>query len=252
MLSTKRQSDILRRVRQQGSCSVVDLASHLAVTTETVRRNLKSLVDAGALTKFHGGVMLPETVAEPVFQRRMKINQKAKQLIAKLAVSRIKNGDTVFLDNGTTTTYVAEALAARSALTIVTNAAEIACRVARQNGNRVFMAGGELNADDIAAFGSGTLDFIRQFQVRYALISIGGINERGELLDFHLFEADVARAAMQQAAETWVIADKSKFGRNAPVRVCGLDAVQVVITDAIPPPEFLSLLAEAKVALVTP
>ena len=252
LLSTKRQSDILRRVRQHGACSVAELAAHLVVTTETIRRDLKPLVDGGALTKFHGGVMLPEAETESVFQHRMKINQQAKQLIARLVLAQIENGDTLFLDNGTTTTYVADALAARSGLTVVTNAAEIACRVARQPGNRVFMAGGELNADDVAAFGSGTLDFIRQFQVRYALISVGGINERGELLDFHLFEADIARAAMQQAAQTWVIADQTKFGRKAPVRVCGLEAVHAVITEAAPPLAFQRMLAEANVALINP
>ena len=251
-MSLKRQNDILRVVREQGSCSIADLAAQLAVSTETIRRNLQPLIESGAILRFHGGVLDPERQAEPPFQRRMQVNKSAKRIVAGLVRDLIQDGDSLILDNGTTTTYVAEALAQHSRLVVVTNSAEIACRLAHRNGNRVFMAGGELSGDDASAFGPASLEFLRQFEVRYAILSVAGITGRGDLVDFHLFEAEFSRVALERARETWVIADSSKFGREAPVRVCELSSVQRIITDLPPPADFARRCEAAGVTVQVP
>ncbi len=251
-MSLKRQSDILHAVRESGSYSITELAERLAVSTETIRRNIRPLIENGSLLRFHGGIMDPDRQDEPPFQRRMQVNRESKRRVAALVRSMIRDGDSLILDNGTTTTYVAEALSDHSGLVAVTNSAQIACRLSSRNNNRVFMAGGELSGDDAAAFGASSLDFLRQFEVKYALISVAGVTGRGDLVDFHLFEAEFTRAAMKQAHETWVIADTSKFGREAPVRVCDLAAIDVIVSDAAPSPDFARLCREADVRLVTP
>jgi DeoR family transcriptional regulator, glycerol-3-phosphate regulon repressor len=237
-MSVQRQAEILRAVRQSGSATVTALAAQLEVSTESIRRDIKSLIASGAVLRFHGGIMDPGHREEPPFQRRMQVNREAKRKIAGLVLELVRDGDSLILDNGTTTAYVAEALAARSKLVVVTNSAQIACRLAGRNNNRVFMAGGELSGDDAAAFGPGALAFLRQFEVRCALLSAGAIGASGEIRVFHLFEAEFARAAMAQARETWVIADGSKFGREAPVKLCGLNEVNRLITDMPPPADF--------------
>lgn len=251
-MSIKRRGDILRVVQASGSCSIVELAARLGVSTETVRRNIQPLIEEGALLRFHGGIMVPDLAEEPPFQRRMQVNKEAKWAIAALVRERIEDGDSLFLDNGTTSAYVAEALAARSRLTVVTHSAHIAFRLASRNGNRVFMAGGELGGEDAAAFGASALAFIGQFQLRYALLSVGAITRAGELADFHLFEAEFSRAAMAQAQETWVIADRSKFGREASVKVCPLKAVNAIISDGPPPESFQAQCREAGVRTIYP
>lgn len=251
-MSFKRQTDILHAVRDVGSYSISDLAERLNVSTETIRRNIKPLIENGSVIRFHGGIMDPEHIEEPPFHRRMQVNKEAKKLIAKLIASIVEDGDSIILDNGTTTTYVAETLAQHSGLTVITNSAEIACRMVSRNGNRVFMTGGELAGEEAAAFGPSSIEFVKQFQVRYAFVSVGGINSRGELVDFHLFEAEFSRAAMKQAQETWIITDRTKFGRGAPVRVCELSAVDVIICDEPPPPEFQQKCKESDVKVVLP
>jgi DeoR family transcriptional regulator, glycerol-3-phosphate regulon repressor len=250
-MSLKRQADILQAVRETGSASITDLAVRLNVSTETIRRNIKPLIDQGSVLRFHGGIMHPEQTEDPPFLRRMQLNRIGKRQVAALVLDRVRDGDSLILDNGTTTTYVAEALAARSRLVVITNSAQIACRLANHNNNRVFMTGGELGGDDAAAFGPSSIEFVKQFEVRYALLSVAGINARGELVDFHLFEAEFSRAAMAQAEETWVIADQSKFGREAPVKVCELGKVQQIITDAPPPEDFAMRCASMGVRIVT-
>ena len=203
------------------------------------------------MLRFHGGIADPAHQEEPPFQRRMRVNREAKRRVASLVLDLIHDGDSLILDNGTTTAYVAEALAARSRLVVMTNCAQIACRLAGRNNNRVFMAGGELAGDDAAAFGPAALEFLRQFQLRYALLSAGGIGTDGDIRVFHLFEAEFVRAAMGQASESWVIADGSKFGREAPIKLCDLTAVNRLITDTPPPPALRAACQDADVAIIS-
>ncbi|KQT46256.1 hypothetical protein ASG43_11540 [Aureimonas sp. Leaf454] len=251
-MSYKRQSEILQAVREAGSYSISALAERLSVSAETIRRNIKPLIESGQVLRFHGGILDPGQVEEPAFRRRMQVNRDAKRAIASMAASVIRDGDSLILNSGTTTTYLAEALAAHSRLVVVTNSAEIACRLASRNGNRVFMIGGELSGDDAAAFGPAALDFLRQFEVHFAFLAVGGITLRGDLMDFHLFEAELSRAAMAQAQEVWLLADASKFGREAPVRVCELSEIDAVVCEVDPPPAFLKQCREASVRVVVP
>lgn len=250
-MSVQRQTEILRSLRAAGSLSITALAAQLGVSTESIRRDIKALVERGAVLRFHGGIADPAHQEEPPFQRRMRVNRDAKRKIAALVLARIHDGDSLILDNGTTTALVAEALAARSKLVVVTNSAQIACRLAGRNGNRVFLAGGEVTGDDAAAFGPAVLDFLRQIQVRVALLSAGGIGPLGEIRVFHLFEAEFARAAMAQARESWVIADASKFGRDAPVACCPLNRINRLITDTLPDAALRAACQNADVEIVT-
>ena len=99
---------------------------------------------------------------------------------------------------------------------------------------------------------------VLQFFALAALMTLFGApaqaqeTKAGDLVDFHLFEAEFSRAAMDQADETWLIADATKFGRNAPVRVCPLSDVDLLITDADPPQEFERQRKSAQVRLLTP
>jgi DeoR family glycerol-3-phosphate regulon repressor len=250
-MAGQRQTEILRHVRQAGSISVAALAVRLGVSTESIRRDIKALVESGAVQRFHGGIADPAFQEEPPFERRMRVNREAKRKVAALVAGLIRDGDSLILDNGTTSAYVAETLAARSKLLVVTNSAQIACRLAGRKGNRVFLAGGEMQGEDAAAFGETSLNFLLQVRVDYALLSAGGIGPDGALRVFHLFEADFARAAMAQARESWVIADAAKFGREAPVQVCALEAVNRLITDQPPDEALRAACAMAGVEIVT-
>ncbi|MCH4094099.1 MAG: DeoR/GlpR family DNA-binding transcription regulator [Acetobacter peroxydans] len=251
-MSLKRQNAIMQAVRARGTCSITDLATELDVSTETIRRNIPPLLAMGVLARFHGGVMVPEGREEPPFQRRMHINYAAKKAVAACVRAHIHDGDSLILDNGTTSAYVAEALQNHSNLTVITHSVQIAYRLSARNGNRVFMAGGELSGEDGTATGPSVISFIQQFQVRYAILSVAGIGLDGEFGNFHLFEADFAQAALQQAQEAWIIADESKFGREAPVKVCQLGAVDAIVTSAPPPEPFAARCVEEGVRILLP
>ncbi len=242
----ERRQEILRLVAERQSCRVIDLAHRLQVSDETVRRDLKRMVGEGLVSRIHGSVLLADPLSEPEFHQRLIQHVEAKKRIASLAARQVRNGDSIMLDTGSTTAFVARALRDHRNLLVVTNSVDIARSLATRNGNRVYMAGGELRADDGAALGASAITFIEQFRVRLALLSIGAIDLQDGLMDYNLDEAEFSRVAMRRADRTIIVADHSKFGRRALVTVAGLDAVQMLISDRPPPPPFVARLQRSE------
>lgn len=242
MLS-KRHADILKLLDDQGTLAISALAERLGVSLETIRRDVKPLEDSGALIRMHGAVGMAGQTGEAPFQKRMRDNAVAKRAIARAVAATIRDGEAVMLDTGTTTSYLARELTQRRRLTVVTNSSDIARTLATVNGNRVYMAGGELRPDSGAAFGKSALDFIARFTVTHAVISAGAVDTSG-IMDFDLDEAEFARMVLSRGERRLVVTDATKFGRRGLISVCGFGEVNGLFTDR-PPPE---PIADAMVA----
>lgn len=247
---TKRQSEILKSVRLYGTCTVGKLAEELDVSDETIRRDVRSLVDEGLVLKVHGAIVAPDHLREDPFQLRLQENRDEKLRIAACAAELVGHGESLMLDTGSTTTYVAHSLMSHRNLFAITNSVEVARSLAGQNGNRVYMAGGELRADDGAAFGETATDFVSQFQVNKAFLSIGAISADNGFMDNELWEAEYSRTVIQQADQVIMVADHSKFDRRALVKVCSFDAVDTLITTESPPAAIRESLDAAGVDLI--
>ncbi|MDH6266299.1 DeoR family glycerol-3-phosphate regulon repressor [Rhizobium sp. SG_E_25_P2] len=248
MVQSKRQTDILRLLESEGAIGIAELAARLGVSLETVRRDLKPLAGLGAVIKTHGEVGLPSSMGEAPFEKRMRENSAAKKTIAAHVAATIRDGDSIMLDTGTTTSFLARALIGHRRLTVVTNSSDIARTLATVNGNRVYMAGGELRSDNGAAFGSTAIDFVSRFSVTHAIVSAGGIDKDG-VMDFDLDEADFARMALSRGQRRLVVCDHTKFGRQGLVRVCGFSGVTELATDYAPPYEISAALEASGAAL---
>ncbi len=247
---TKRQSEILRAVRLHGTCPIGELARELDVSDETIRRDVRLLVEEGMVVKVHGAIVAPDHLLEDPFQLRLQECRAEKIRIAAKAADLVEHGDSIMLDTGSTTAYVAQSLVEHRNLFAVTNSIEVARSLANQNGNRVYMAGGEIRADDGAAFGETANAFAARFQVDKGFLSIGAISETDGFMDNELWEAEYSRVVMRQAARVIVVADHSKFARRALVRVGGFDEVDMLITSAPPPASLARRLADAGVEVV--
>ncbi|MSP83314.1 MAG: DeoR/GlpR transcriptional regulator [Alphaproteobacteria bacterium] len=250
MRQSTRQAAILEAVARAGSCSISQLAQDLAVSDETIRRDIKVLADEGRVVKIHGAVALPDILRESAFELRLRENADGKKAIAKAAAREIANGDSVMLDTGSTTAHVAYALRDHRELTVVTNSIDIARALATRNGNRVFMAGGELRADDGAALGPSATAFIEQFRVKTAILSLGALDVEDGPMNFDLSEATFSRVMISRAMRSILVVDGSKFGRRAVIKAMPYTSINLLITDRIPPAPFDRLLADAKVQVM--
>ncbi|MDT8855584.1 DeoR/GlpR family DNA-binding transcription regulator [Paracoccaceae bacterium Fryx2] len=249
MSSSQREREILDILQAAGSGRILDLARHLGVTEETIRRAIKRLEGEGLVTKVHGGVHLRDWGPEPTFAQRFVQNPAAKRRIAAHLAAMIADGASLFLDVGSTTAYVAQALRQHRELLVVTNSLAVAQALASRNANRVFMAGGELRSHDGGAFGAEALAFVRQFRVQHAVLSAAAVDARAGFLLHDLREAEFSRAIIEQADQAIVAADATKFGRAAPIRVAAPSAFHRLVTDAAPPADIAALLAAAGVQI---
>ncbi|MDX8532894.1 DeoR/GlpR family DNA-binding transcription regulator [Mesorhizobium sp. VK25A] len=245
MIHSKRHGEILRLLAEEGTITIASLAERLGVSLETVRRDIKPLADGGSVLKMHGAVGLASIVGEAPFERRMRENAEAKRLIARMVAATIRDGEAIMLDTGTTTSFLARELLGHRRLTVVTNSSDIARTLATVNGNRVYMAGGELRSDSGAAFGISAIEFVSRFSVDHAVISIGAVDAAAGLTDYDLDEAEFARMVLSRGQRSLVITDHTKFGRQGLVRVCGFDGFSELVTDQPPPRDIAAALSQA-------
>ena len=246
---SQRTLEVLDVLNEAGSARIGDIAVRLGVTPETIRRTVAKLEIQGLVTRMHGGVALKNWGLEPSFEQRFVQNQPIKRRIAETVAGLIPDGSSVMLDVGSTTAYVAQALRGKHDLLVVTNSLPAAQALVGHNGNRVFMAGGELRSHDGGAFGPDARAFVRQFRVRHAILSVAGISADAGFLLQDLPEAEFSRTIIACADEAIIAADASKFGRAAPIRIAGPEAFGRLVTDAQPPPDIADMLAEAGISV---
>jgi DeoR family glycerol-3-phosphate regulon repressor len=247
MNHSKRHGEILKLLQDEGTITISALADKLGVSLETVRRDVKPLHNDGSILKMHGAVSLPSLAGEAPFERRMRDNAEAKRAIARSVAATISDGDSVMLDTGTTTSFLARELLGHRRLTVITNSSDIARTLATVNGNKVYMAGGELRSDSGAAFGTSAIEFVSRFTVAHAVISIGAIDAAIGVMDYDLDEAEFARMVLSRGARTIVVTDHTKFGRHGLVKVCGFDDFREIFTDRLPPRDVAAAFEEAGV-----
>jgi DeoR/GlpR family transcriptional regulator of sugar metabolism len=168
---------------------------------------------------------------EPSYSERSIIRHQAKAQLARVAVGLLEPGQTVVIDIGTTAIAVAHAIPRGFTGTVVTHSLPVAVELANRPGIDVLMAGGRVRAGDLACSNMHTKAVYADVYADIALLGSGGVSAQAGLTDFHLDEIDVRRTIIANSARSYILADSSKLGQVAPHRVCGLDAVNGLITD---------------------
>jgi len=254
MRPDERRENIVRLVHKTGEISVEQLAFALGASRETIRRDLATLDAGGRLKKFHGGARMrsplaAEPAAEGPFALRMAENLAAKRRIAHAAARLLSPGDAVFIDTGTTTLVLAEALVALPALVVITNASKIAAVVSSNPEHTVFLIGGAYSPDAGETLGRFALEQLRHFRARHAFLTVGAADETG-VMDFDAEVSEVARTMMARADSVTVLADSSKFARHGIFEVARWAQIDTLVTEALPPRSMQCALEEAGTRIV--
>ncbi len=248
MKPEERQRQVAAMIGQEGQLSVEALAGHFGVSAETIRRDLAQLSESGMVQKVHGGARAPRPQGEGSFEERMAEDAAAKRIIAAKVAAMIAPGETLFVDTGSTTLACAETLRATPKLTVITNSV----RIARSFGGgdaQVLLLGGTFACDAAQTLGPETIRQIAEFRADRAILATAALDPEAGVMDSDLEEAHVARAMLARARSTIVVAAASKFGRQAPHRICDFDAVDVLVTETAPPREMARVLDVAGVTM---
>lgn len=243
MAISLRQREILEMAAVSGKVAVDDLASHFAVTAQTIRRDLSDLCELGKLERVHGGAVLSSGAHNIAYEARRTLNRLSKDRIARACAERIADATSLFLSIGTTTENVARALSGHRDLLIVTNNINVANILMGNESCQIVVTGGVVRPSDGGLVGDASVDLMRQFKVDAAIVGTSAIDHDGDLLDYDFREVRVSQVAMEQARRRYLVADASKFQRGAPVRLGSLERFDCFFTDAPPPGPVADLCA---------
>ncbi|WP_288431280.1 DeoR/GlpR family DNA-binding transcription regulator [uncultured Agrobacterium sp.] len=250
MFFSARQMEIIELAKTEGRVLVEELASRFSVTPQTIRKDLNELCESRALNRIHGGAIFPSGTENVRYEARRSIAAPEKQAIGKAAAALIPNKSSLFINIGTTTEAVGEALLDHNELMVITNNINVANRLRIFPSIEVVIAGGVVRGTDGGIVGEAAVDFIRQFKVDYAVIGVSAIDKDGALLDYDFREVKVAQAIIANARHVILVTDSSKFDRTAPVRIGHLSQVHTFITDHCPIPAIKAICRENEVNLI--
>ncbi|WP_342555004.1 DeoR/GlpR family DNA-binding transcription regulator [Paenibacillus sp. FSL R7-0652] len=247
----ERKHTILAQLATQGKVQVQALAQLFDVSTETIRRDLDRLEKEGELRKVYGGaVRVRSGMIEAPFQKRSQLQLQEKKAIGAAAASLIEDGETIMLDNGTTTLEIMRQLQHRSLVTVITNSVPILTTALESFAGKIIFAGGEIRAAVQAATGPAAHDMLEQFKVNKAFISAGGVSFTDGITDYMLEEALISRKMMERAEEAILVADHTKFGRSTFAKIAPVEHISMVITDSACPAEWIESLHRLEIETV--
>jgi len=250
-LAAIRHRSLVEYLQGARFAGVEELAQVLGVTQQTVRKDLDLLASRRLLTRVRGGAMLESRLDNIGYSTRRAIAAHAKDAIGQKAAQLLPNNASLFLNIGTTTEAVARNLLDHEHLLVVTNNLNVADILAQNSRIEVIVAGGRLRANDRAVIGSLTVDFIKGFKVDYAVIGASALDADGDLLDFDINEVTVSQTIIAQARKVMLVADATKFERQAPARIGSLSDIDVFVTDTIADDERTRLVQRHNVDIVT-
>lgn len=250
MYLTPRHSEIIDLAKLEGRVLVEDLANRFDVTPQTIRKDLNDLCERQLLTRIHGGAVVPSGTQNMEYEQRGQIAAEEKQAIGAAAAALIPDNASLFINIGTTTEAVSQALLKHGQLMIITNNINVANRMRPFGQFEVVIAGGVVRSSDGGIVGEAAVDFIRQFKVDYAVIGASAIDGDGALLDYDFREVKVAQAIIANARQVVLVADSTKFERTAPVRIGHLEQVDTFVTDRCPDDAIRNICRDYDVELI--
>jgi len=231
VLTDERRAVILDRLRTQGRVLAADLTAELDVSSDTIRRDLRELDDAGLLRRVHGGA-LPRHGDGAPFQSRAARAPAAKASIARRAAESVSDGQLVVLDGGTTTLEVARALRDDLRARVITTSPPIAIALADHPGLEVSVVGGTLRPNSLVTVGAAAVEAFRSIRADVVFLGVCGLHPEIGVTTSDLEERHVKAAMIEGAAEVVALADHDKLGTAMSVVVAPLSAVTRLVTDA--------------------
>ncbi len=256
----RRWNELLELLAAAGQLQVEDAAKALDVSAATVRRDFDELAQQQMLTRIRGGAVAKGVNYDLPLRYKSERHPSEKQRIAAVAAGLVRAGQVAGLNGGTTTTEVARALATRPdlasgaaspAVTVVTNALNIATELAVRQHIKIVTTGGVARPQSYELIGPLATGVLEQVTLDVAILGVDGIDAVAGATAHHEGEASINRLMARQASRVIVAADSSKVGRRAFARICTTSEIDVLVTDTGIAAEEAARLEDAGVDVVT-
>lgn len=249
MLAIERLSTIKQILIQQESITVADLSLQLNVTSETVRRDLDRLSkEDDRIVRVHGGAFYRSTLKETPYVYRQNALLEEKRQIAKSAMQCIRDGDSMMMDNSTTTLCLAKQIKVSGLkLSVITNSLDIINELCDCENIKLTCIGGGYHADSRSFSGIVAIKELANFHTDSAFISCSGINQEFGLSDVNEKMSQIRSMMLNNASCRYLLIDHTKFGRCKTNKIAPLSILDSVFTDIRPEDSWLKVFEENNV-----
>ncbi|WP_371360965.1 DeoR/GlpR family DNA-binding transcription regulator [Sporomusa malonica] len=228
----ERKLKIVEYLQEHLRASVQELGKIFQVSESTVRRDLQELEDAKLLKRTHGGAVCLENVNfEPTFIEKEDKFRKEKESIARKAAEFIEDGDTLVIDSGTTTAYLAKEMKKFSNLKVVTNSIILAQELQGNEGIEVIITGGTLRQNTLAMVGPIAEQTLSRLRVDKAFIATNGLDMKEGLTTPNIVEAATKTKMIDIAKQVILLADHTKIGKLAFAKFADVSRIDTCIVD---------------------
>ena len=230
MLEIDRFEKILDELEKKGRLSYQELDSILKVSPSTIRRDIEKMYKNGLLIKIKGGIaQLQKLNFDPKITDRFNKNVEGKKEIAEKAFKRIKKGDFIYLDAGTTVFYLIEKLK-DTEVTVITNGAMHIDELLKNN-IRTIIAGGEIKGLTGAVVGIETAEFLDKYRFDKCFLGTNGISIKAGFTTPEVNEAMVKKKVLELSEEKYILADEDKFDKISNIKFSSLGNCKIITTN---------------------
>lgn len=242
MLAVEREKLILAAVRETGFITLGGLRARVSATPATIRKDLTRLQDAGHIVRVHGGARMAGRDTAPVaqlagtpFDQSITENLTAKKAIGAAAAALCETGEGIMIDGGSTTLQMCPHLAGLD-LQVLTNSLHIVNALLPQMGTRILVPSGTVFREQNIVLAAAGEESMPRFHAPKLFLGAAAVGPRGVMqADVVLVAAE--RRLIDRAEQVILLVDSTKFRSSSGTIVCGLDEVDIVITDAGISPE---------------
>ena len=248
-----RREHIGKFIQEKGAVTVKEISALFPdVSLMTIHRDLEKLEEEGVILRTRGGAMSPTAGSSPTevkLEARMQTNRKAKREMARKALKLIDPGSAVFLDAGTSSMALAQALPDMD-VNIFTTGPNIAMELGRLTIPTIHMCGGTLNRFNQAVSGQSTLKMLEQINIATAFFFFFGYTDQGGFTCGKEDEMLVKRLMMEKAGKKVILMDSSKCGKILPYTFGNIENADCIVSDGGLPREFLDRAEQAGVRVL--
>jgi DeoR/GlpR family transcriptional regulator of sugar metabolism len=246
MLKKERQAYILHQVNLHNKVLSSSLCTEINVSEDTIRRDLLELAEEGKVIKVHGGA-LSHSFNHVSFPTNGVYSQNHKQLIARKAIGLIQNGMFVLTSGGTTIIEMARCLPPQLKATFISGSIPAILEYMHHPNIEVILVGDKISKNSKITVGSEAIAKIRQMKADICFLGTNAIDAEHGITDNDWEVVQLKKAMIESSKLVVCLSISEKMNSVQPIRVCGLDEIDLLITELSPDDPFLKPYIDAGV-----
>ena len=247
-MKTHRIKNVEEYILKNESVSLDKLCDVFKVSKNTIRRDIKELLEKGKIKKIYGGVTINQKKLVPFEERNIK-NHAEKKVTAEIAAAYINDGDIIFIDSGTTTMWLIDYLKNKNITILTNNLSAIVSALPYPNLN-IISLGGTLKRKTNSFVGNSTSLVLKDYNISKAFMAATGISIARGATNSSVEEYELKKLIVEKSDEIFLLVDSSKFDSISLMTYSPLENLDYIITNKTPPKKYADFFKKNKINLL--